>query len=92
MKKNIFTTWKALLGLGGSCGVRGKWAVASSQPSTSQRSLPFASGRYHLPQVIKQAYQGGMELFYFWQIGSKGYERLAYSGSFVNDRWNLYRS
>ena len=49
------------------------------------RSRPPCKGYYHLPQVVKQAYQGGMELFYFWQIGSKGYERLAYSGRFAND-------
>ena len=44
-KKNVFTAWKALLELGGSCGVRGKRAVASSQPSALQWSLLFVSGR-----------------------------------------------
>ena len=44
-KKNVFAAWKASLKLGGSCGVRGIRAVASSLPSASQRSPPFASGR-----------------------------------------------
>ena len=49
------------------------------------RSRPPRKGHYRSPQVVKQAYRGGMELFYFWQRRSKGYERLAYSGSFAND-------
>ena len=44
-KKNVFAAWKASLKLGGSCGVRGKRAVAISLLSASQWSLPSASDR-----------------------------------------------
>ena len=44
-KKDVFAQWKVSLKLGWSRGVWGKQAVASSVPSTLQRSLPSVSGR-----------------------------------------------
>ena len=82
-KKNIFAAWEASLKLGGSCGVRGKRAVASSLPFASQRSLPFTSGR---KTSLREKVGGFLPL----EEMQKGDERLGYTGSFADDGWNLY--